>query len=156
MSLRLALAVLALLLFGAFVAVNWSAFLAPTTLSLLVTSIEAPLGLVLLGVLAGVAAVFLATLAWWQGRVLLETRRHTQELQAQRALADQAEASRFTALQVEMKSELSALATRIDASAAQTREALQDSGNSLAASIGELEDRVERALEPLAKPLLPR
>lgn len=155
MNLRMVLTVLALLLFGAFVAVNWSAFLVPTTLSLLVATVEAPLGLVLLGVLAGVTTLFLVYMAWWQGRMLLETRRHTQELQAQRALADQAEASRFTALQTEMKAELAKLAAHVDASAAQTRQALQDSGNTLAAYIGEVEDRVEQALDPASVPRLP-
>lgn len=155
MNVRMILTVLALLLFGAFVAVNWSAFLVPTTLSLLVATVEAPLGLVLLGVLAGVTGLFLVYMAWWQGRVLLETRRHTQELQAQRTLADQAEASRFTALQTEMKAELAKLAAHVDASAAQTRQALQDSGNTLAAYIGEVEDRVEQALAPAGVPRLP-
>lgn len=156
MSLRLVLVLLSLLVFGAFVAVNWSAFVAPTPLSLGVAVVEAPLGLLMLGVLAAVTALFLVYMAWWQGRVLLETRRHTQELQAQRALADQAEASRFTTLQAEMKAELARLAAHVDASAAQTRQALQDSGNTLAAYIGEVEDRVERALDPAAAPRLPR
>ena len=40
-----------------------------------------------------------------QGSVLLETRRHTKELQAQRELADKAEASRFTELGTAMRAE---------------------------------------------------
>lgn len=155
MPVRLVLVVLLLLVFGAFVAVNWSAFITPTPLSLGVAVVEAPLGLLMLGVLAAAVALFLVYMAWWQGRVLLETRRHTQELQAQRALADQAEASRFTTLQTEMKAELAQLAAHVDASAAQTRQALQDSGNTLAAYIGEVEDRVEQVLDPARVPRLP-
>jgi phage-related minor tail protein len=148
MSIRLILVLLLALLFGTFVAVNWSVFLAPTSLSVLVTTVEAPLGLLMLGVLAAVTALFGGYMAWWQARVLLETRRHTQELQAQRALADQAEASRFTALQGVLQAEVAKLVERVDTSGEKTRQALQDSGNSLAAYIGEVEDKLDRVLEP--------
>lgn len=148
MSIRLILVLLLALFFGTFVAVNWSVFLAPTSLSVLVTTVQAPLGLLMLGVLAAVTALFGGYMAWWQARVLLETRRHTQELQAQRALADQAEASRFTALQGVLQAEVAKLVERVDTSAEQTRQALQDSGNSLAAYIGEVEDKLDRVLEP--------
>lgn len=148
MSTRLILVLILVLLFGAFVVVNWSVFLAPTSLSLLVTSVQAPLGLLMLGALAAVTAACGGTMVWWQARVLLETRRHTQELQTQRALADQAEASRFTALQGVIQAEVGRLAERVDTSAGQTRQALQDSGNTLAAYIGEVEDKLDRVLEP--------
>jgi uncharacterized integral membrane protein len=159
MTARLLLTLLVLVLFAAFVTVNWSAFIVPATLSLLVTTVEAPLGLVLLGVLAAVTAVFLVHMAWWQGRVLMETRRHTQELQAQRALADQAEASRFTALQTVMTTELGRLEAQlgagkaelrahVDAATAELRQAVQESSNTLAAYIGEAEDRIEQSLDP--------
>jgi len=148
MSTRLILVLILVLLFGAFVVVNWSVFLAPTSLSLLVTTVQAPLGLLMLGVLAAVTAACGGTMVWWQARVLLETRRHTQELQTQRALADQAEASRFTALQGVIQAEVARLTERVDTSAGQTRQALQDSGNTLAAYIGEVEDKLDRVLEP--------
>lgn len=148
MSIRLIFVLLLALLFGAFVVVNWSVFLAPTSLSLLVTTVQAPLGLLMLGVLAAVTAVCGGTMVWWQARVLLETRRHTQELQAQRALADQAEASRFTALQGFLQVEMTKLAERIDAVAGQSRQALLEHGNSLAAQLGEVEDKLDRVLEP--------
>jgi hypothetical protein len=155
MSIRLILVLLLALLFGAFVAVNWGVFLAPTSLSLLVTTVQAPLGLLMLGVLAAVTAVCGGTMVWWQARVLLETRRHTQELQAQRALADQAEASRFTALQGVLQAEVTRLAERVDATAGQTRQALQESGNSLAAHLGEVEDKLDRVLDAGRSPARP-
>jgi phage-related minor tail protein len=148
MSTRLILVLILVLLFSAFVVVNWSVFLAPTSLSVLVTTVQAPLGLLMLGVLAAVTALFGGYIAWWQARVLLETRRHTQEMQAQRALADQAEASRFTALQGVLQAEVTRLAERFDATAGQTRQALQEHGNSLAAHLGEVEDKLDRVLEP--------
>ena len=130
-ALRLLLAA-AIALFGVFVAANWAAVLAPTTLSLLVTTVEAPLGLVLLVATGLLTGLFLAVLAWWQAGVLRETRRHTRELQTQRELADKAEASRFTELQALLKSECAAIRTE-----------LQQSANGLAAQLGELEDRLE-------------
>jgi len=53
---------LVLLLFGGmvvFAAANWNAFMAPTTLSLLIASIQAPLGLIMLGFSAILTGVFL-------------------------------------------------------------------------------------------------
>ena len=144
MNARMLVTIVLLFLFAAFVAVNWSAFIAPTTLSLLVTTVQAPLGLVLLGAMLVLAAVFIGYTAWWQGRMLIETRRHTQELHAQRALADQAEASRFTALQNAMQAEMERTRAHLDTRATELRQALQDSGNTLAAYIGEVEDKVER------------
>jgi len=144
MNARMLVTIVLLLLFAVFVAVNWSAIVAPTTLSLLFTTVEAPLGLVLLGAMLVLAAVFIGYTAWWQGRMLIETRRHTQELQAQRALADQAEASRFTALQNAMQAEMERTRQHLDTRATEIRQALQDSGNTLAAYIGEVEDKVER------------
>ena len=145
MNARMLVTVVLLLLFAAFVAVNWNAIVAPTSLSLLFATVEAPLGLVLLGAMLVLAALFVGYTAWWQGRMLIETRRNTQELQAQRTLADQAEASRFTALQNAMQAEMERSRQHVDTRAAELRQALQESGNTLAAYIGEVEDKVERA-----------
>ena len=97
------------------------------------TTVEAPLGLLLLGVLGLVVIGFATTMAWWQARVLMDTRRHTKELQTQRELADRAEASRFTELQ-----------QRLDVDFAAVKGELQQQANSLAAAVAELEDRIER------------
>src|SRR5262245_13583667 len=90
-----------LLLFAAtvlFAALNWSAFIAPTPISLGVATVQAPLGLILLAFIALLAVVFLAYALYLQTSFLVEARRSARELQAQRELADQAEASRFTEL----------------------------------------------------------
>jgi len=129
---------------GLFAVLNWAAFNAPVPLSLGVTSVEAPIGLVMLGVLTVVSLLFAASALTQQGRALLELRRHGRELQAQRQLADQAEASRFTALQNAMQAEMERTRRHLDTRATEIRQALQDSGNTLAAYIGEVEDKVER------------
>ncbi len=104
---------LLLLLIGAaiviFVGLNWTAMTTPTTLTLGFSEVQAPLGLVLLGLMALLSVVFVALIAYTQGTVLMETRRHAKELAAQRELADKAEASRFTDLRAHLDKEVSRL-----------------------------------------------
>lgn len=135
MPLRTLLLLLFIALIAGFAALNWAAFATPVPLSLAVTTVEAPLGLVMLGLVVLVTLAFLGYVAVFQGRLLLETRRHAKELQAQRQLADQAEASRFT----ELRSLLQAEVLRLEGA---LRGEVRDSANSLAAMIAELDDRV--------------
>jgi uncharacterized integral membrane protein len=138
-----------------FTLANWSAITAPTQVSLLVARIDAPLGLILLIFLVVTTLVFLFLMVYQQAGAIMETRRAAKELAAQRALADEAEASRFTELrkhldvrldrlQEEMHSPEDALSARIDRLEAALREHIDHAGNTLAAYIGEVDDRVER------------
>lgn len=113
MSVITILVLLVLVAIGTFVAVNWSLFLAPATLSLVVATVDAPLGLIMLGLMGVLTALFLVVLVALQTRVLLEARRHAKEMQAQRELADQAEASRFTELRGFIGNELRTLSERL-------------------------------------------
>lgn len=155
MRIRSVLFVIVIGLIAAFAALNWNAFNTPTTLSLGVTEIQAPLGVVMLGVVAGLSVLFLLFILYLQSSVLLEARRHARELQANRELADQAEASRFTGLRVFLDGQLAqlnarhttveaALLLRLDQVERSLQTSIDETGNSLAAAIGELEDRVER------------
>lgn len=155
MNLRTVLIIVLLALFAGFVALNWSVITAPTTLSFGFWTAQAPLGLLLLGFTVLIAAMFLFLLAIQQATVLVETRRAAKELTAQRALADQAEASRFTALGERLDQELrrveaqaatrqDALVQRLDGLEQSLRTHVDQASNSLAAFIGELDDRVER------------
>jgi hypothetical protein len=144
MRMRTLFLALVLLSAAVFVAVNWSAFTVPTRLSLLVTAVEAPVGLVMLGVVVLVVLAFGAYLVVWQSAILLESRRQTKELQVQRTLADQAEASRFTELRVIVHDELERLADRMTQALDALRGEIRDHANSLAATIGELDDRMQR------------
>ena len=139
----------------AFAVANLTVIMAPTTVSLLVADIQAPLGLIMLGLTVLVTVLFLTYLAYLQTTVLLDARRHSRELQAQRELADKAEASRFTDLRTYLDMELRKLGeqvaesrlgmtARIDLAQQDLRTTIEESGNSLAAHIGELEDRLER------------
>jgi uncharacterized integral membrane protein len=126
MPLRNVLLLVVLVAVAVFAALNWSVIMAPTTLSLGFAEVQAPLGLVLLGVIALLSVLFLAYVVYLQSSVLLEARRHARELQASRELADQAEASRFTELRAHLDTRLT------------------DIEHSLAAQLGELRDRVDR------------
>ncbi|MFT4193420.1 LapA family protein [Ottowia sp.] len=107
-----------LLLVGAaivtFIGVNWAEMTRPTDLSLIFMEIRAPLGLVLIGLMALLSAVFVALVAYQQGTVLVETRRHAKELSIQRELADKAEASRFTDLRAHLDQEVARLSGVIE------------------------------------------
>lgn len=155
MKTRTLFLLLILVVIAGFSALNWSAFTTPTTLSLGVAAVQAPLGLLMLGLLIFVSAVFLVFVVYLQTTVLLDARQHARELHSNRKLADQAEASRFTELRgfldAELKRQLvqdaesrAAVLARLDQLDRDLRIAVEQSGNSLAASIGELEDRFDK------------
>lgn len=155
MQIRTVLFVIILGAIGGLAALNWETFNAPTELWLGVTTVQAPLGLVMLGLTAVLTAFFLIFIIYLQSSVLLEARRHAKELQANRELADQAEASRFTELrrfiELELRSVVqqdtetrTALLARLDRLDTELLAAVNQSGNTLAAYIGEVEDRLER------------
>jgi uncharacterized integral membrane protein len=150
---------LVFLLIGVFALLNWPAFVAPTTLSLFFTTVQAPLGLIMLGLLFALSLLFTVWAISMQATTLLETRRNTRELQTQRELADKAEASRFVELHSFLAAELSRVAQSADVSRAEVlgrmdrmqdgmRLVLEQQSNSLAASIAELDERIERGLLP--------
>jgi uncharacterized membrane protein len=92
------LVLLIIAIIGAFAALNWEAFNVPTALSIGFADITMPIGLVMLGLTTILTILFLTFVLTLQGSTLLMTRRQSKELQAKRALADEAEASRFTEL----------------------------------------------------------
>lgn len=137
-----------------FALLNWPAFSTPTTLSLVFGTVEAPVGVIMLVVTFVLGAMCLAYLIYVQGSALMDARRHTKELQAQRELVEKAESSRFSELHNFVNAELRAQAqmnadtraqilARIEQMEQRTRLSMQETGNSLSAYIGELEDRLE-------------
>lgn len=131
MKLRTLLILLALAALTAFVAANWGAFLATTTLSLGVTTIDAPLGLVMLILLGAFTLAFIAFTAYMQTSAVRESRRNSREVQAQRELADRAEASRFTELRNFLEAQMQQLSAREDAHRASILDRLDRMENSL-------------------------
>lgn len=141
MRSRIIIVILIAALLTAFTALNWAAFVAPTRLSVGVTTFDAPLGVVMLTIVVAMALLFGGYMAFWQGRILVEARRHAKELQAQRALAEQAEASRFTELRTAFTGATERLEARFDATRDALRTEIKEATNSLAAMIGEIDDR---------------
>ena len=137
MRMRTLLLLLIVVVLGTFTILNWTAFTTPTSLSLVFASVQAPLGLVMLVITGILAALFLLYVAYLQGTVILEARRSSRELQSQRQLADQAEASRFT----ELRGVLEARLDRLDI---ELRATVEQTAAGLSAHIGEIEDRLER------------
>ena len=155
MYLRTILIVLVLSVLVLFTMANWHAFTTPTSLSLIATTVEALLGLLLLGMVVLLTALFLIYVAYLQSSVLFETRRHARELQAQRELAEHAEISRIHDLQVSLETQLNLLAkqneatkeemlTRLSQAEGDLRQSVEHCQNSLSAAIAEIDDRLTR------------
>jgi len=130
-----------LVLLALFAMINWSVLTTPAMLSLGFAEVSAPPGLILLVALAVLSGLFMVYIAVLQAGVILESRRATKELHQQRELADKAEASRFTELRTQ-------LMARADALEVLVREQAAESSRSLAAHLGEIEDKLDRVLPP--------
>ncbi len=98
MRTRLTLLLAAVLITAVFVALNWTEFVRPTPVSLGFGMVDAPLPLILLGALLLALVTAMANAAWVDRRHETAMAQHLRELEAQRRLADKAEASRFTEL----------------------------------------------------------
>lgn len=173
MRLRTILLIVAIILLAGFVAINLDEFTRSTVLSLGFTTASVSLGLVMLLLLIIATMVFLVTTIYIQSTNLLEIRKYARELVVQRELADKAEASRFTELRVFLENRLDLLqnlpannaATATPGAAMQSAQQsdhqfeqlmarMEQSDNTLAAFMGQLEDRLETngSLIPPAPP----
>lgn len=153
MRLRTLFVIVLIVLIAGFATINWPIFMARTPLNLLFTTVEAPLGVVMLVMLVVLFLVFVLYMAMWQAKVLVDSRRHTTELQRQRVLADEAEASRFTELRSQLRDEMANLNVRISDGNEALRREIRDHSNSLAANVAEMDDRMKRGGP--ADPVLP-
>ena len=100
MKSRIALLVLIIAVIGVLAFFNFPYLAQEVPMSLGITTVQAPLGLILVALTALMAIVFIAYVIAMQGAWLLEARAHSKEMAAQRELADKAEASRFTELRI--------------------------------------------------------
>jgi hypothetical protein len=146
-----------LILLGVFTLANWSVLNAPAALSFVAFSLEAPLGLVLLGITLVFVTLFTAYVLVLRTTMLVDTRRYAHELRDQHLLAEKAEASRLAELRSQLEREFalmretaesshSALAIRVEGMEQALRNAIEESGRSLSAYIGEVEDKLDRAV----------
>lgn len=144
-----------------FALLNWSEFTRATPLNLGWTRVTAPLGLILLGVLALAAIVFLASSAVNHSRHVRHEREQAKALQAQRDLADRAEASRFIDLRKTLDTHLKETREHDKTSAAELEQAqvrshremrglLEQMHRALTMYLGEMEARIDARIDALA------
>jgi ABC-type multidrug transport system fused ATPase/permease subunit len=155
MGIRTIVLLLVVALIAALAALNWGLIMTPATMSVGFTEVQQPFGLIMLALTALLGVVFIAYVIYQQSSMLLETRRHAREMQAQRDLVNTAEGSRFTELRSFLETQENArMASNAERHAALLAciEQLESAqkvraeqlDNTLAAHIGQLEDRLER------------
>lgn len=108
----------ALAVVAALSALNWATLTAQAPLDLFVAQIQAPLGVVLLGMAGVLVALFFVAYLRTQVETLLETRKLLREVQRVQGLADKAEESRIEKLHKLISSEFRLLNERLSAASA--------------------------------------
>lgn len=155
MKILLWLLAIGLVLLFMFAIANWNLLAAPANLNFLLFSVEGPLGIVLLGATLVLIALCAFYVLWLRTATLVELRQQRKELETQRTLADNAEASRFTELRAHVDAEAerqrvliedvrAATLARTDALESTLLGALRETSNSLAAYVGEVDDKLDR------------
>lgn len=144
MRIRTILALLVLLLVAVFLFVNWPVLAGPARFNFLLGSIEMPLGVAMVLVLALVLLVLAIYVGLWQGGLLRDYRQQSKELQTQRTLADNAEASRFTALTTLLREEMAKQEARFNTAFGALQIELRDTEHSIAATLAEMDERMSR------------
>lgn len=151
MRSRLVLLVVAILLVAGFAALNWAEVMRPSPLLFGAFVADAPLGLILLSLLGLATVAFVLSAGAIRTRSLMETRHHYKELEAQRLLADKAEASRFTELRQYLEENLRQLRERDTILTTELQRELRThneaSNRMLAARLNELEHRMDTRFE---------
>ncbi|MFN5940765.1 MAG: hypothetical protein ACK44C_10425 [Polaromonas sp.] len=155
MRTKILLLVTGIVLLAVFAQLNVEEITRSSTLNLGFTSVQLPLGLLMLMLVVALALIFLVATIYMHSTQLIETRQYARELSAQRVLADQAETSRFTELRSYLQSQ-TALATNretdtvtaLDRRLVRTErlllERLEQSDNSNAAYWGQHDDALLR------------
>jgi len=162
MNLLGAIIIVSLSLLAAFTVANWSVLTAPTMLSFIAFEVQGPLGAVLLGVTLAMVALFGLYVLSLRTAMLMESHRHKRELEVQRGLAENAEASRLNALREQMEREFAQVRKAIEQTGGRIegveqglRKSFDETANGLAANIGEVEDKLDRVLARSDGPAVP-
>lgn len=158
MRSRTILLVVAILLVAGFAALNWSEITRVSPLLFGPIVADAPLGAILLGLLGITLILFLASTAAMRTQSLIDYRHHVKELEAQRALADKAEASRFHELRSHLDEHLRRMGERDTMASAEFDKAMmknhremqsqmEQMNRMVSARLNELEHRLETRFE---------
>jgi uncharacterized integral membrane protein len=154
MRIKTFILIIGIAIIAGFTALNVDEFTRVSVLSVGVTTVQMPLGLVLLGSLVVALLGFLISTFYIESANLIQTRKYAKDLEVQRNLADKAESSRFIELQRAMKAadlvvaerdaaNVKAFAENLVKVQAELIQRMDQSDNSNAAHIGQLQDRLE-------------
>ncbi len=139
MNIRTLTVIVVLVLLGLFAGLNWPAFTAPATLNLLFAKVQAPLGLVMLGVVLVLTLLYVLFSLGVEASALIEVRRYARELYQTRKLLENEEESRF----LQLKGYLEAEFARQSEAGAQLQKALEEGFGSLGEGLEGLARRLE-------------
>lgn len=150
---------MSLIIVAVLVVLNWSSLMIPAPLNLIVAQVQAPLGVVMLGLAVVMVTLFLVAYLRNQIATLLETRklhkeieRVQEEMQRVQGLADNAEASRVENLHQLIATEFRLLNERLGPVSAEQLPAYADREGTLR-SLTELVTGREPTSRPASKPL---
>lgn len=138
------LMVIVAILMGALVVINWAVLVTPVDISLAIAHVNAPFGLLLLGFAVTLSVVFCGYLLAIQMGALSAARKHAAELRRHRELTDTTELSRATELRQWLQQEFESMGQAQRAAEQRLHDALAATNNTLAACIGEIDDRLDR------------
>jgi len=163
LNLRNLTVLVILLLVAVFAGLNWPLLTTPSEINLVFTRVTAPVGLVLLAVIALLSLLYFVFIAVVETGALLEIRRYARQVEQARKLADQAEASRFAELKAYLERELGALSesqtdlkAHVSHEVGEARKALSLEHDTLKAQHGEISGRVDQKGEQLKSELTAR
>ena len=97
-----------------FAGLNWALFTTPSSLNLLFKELDAPLGIIMLIVIAILSVVYLITVGAIETGALVQNKRSTKELEKARKLAENEEQSRYNELKKYLGEELNKVNSRLN------------------------------------------
>lgn len=114
MKVRHYVLIVMLFIVAIFITANWPLVSAPSNLNLLLQNVDAPLGIVLCGVIILQSIIFLVFLAKIETSAALESHSRNKEIEKLRKLADSKEASRLHDLEERIESRFEELFQVLD------------------------------------------
>lgn len=101
-----------------FLIINWGTLSQVTTVNLVYTEMEAPLGIIVVAAFAAVVVLLMAYTVWQQASVMMELRAAYKEARTARQMAENADKSRIAEIRADFKERMekmeALLATRTD------------------------------------------
>lgn len=149
MRARLIILLLVILAVAGFAALNWAEFMRSTPLNFGLFVMDAPLGAILLGLLVLGLVAYLVASGVTHSHMRQTEHRYARDLQAQRELADKAEASRYTELRQYLDSHFREGDQRGAVVSAEFERSMQQGQRDLRAQLDQMNQTLARRLSDL-------